>query len=111
MKQTISDHALRRGTSLPTRGVKSKGQKYMRIQRLQPLFENGRIHVRREQADFLEEYDLYPNVEHDDQLDALDMAVSVFGTGNVLYGSDKPRNIGDMKGGLSRVDALPGDVG
>jgi len=34
----------------------------------------------------------------------------VFGTDNVLYGSDYPHNIGDMKGCLSRVDALPGDV-
>lgn len=42
--------------------------------------------------------------------DALEMAVSVFGTNNVLYGSDYPHNIGDMKGCLSRVDALPGDV-
>ena len=42
--------------------------------------------------------------------DALDMAVSVFGTNNVLYGSDYPHNIVDMKGCLSRVDALPGDV-
>lgn len=42
--------------------------------------------------------------------DALDMAVSVFGTDNVMYGSDYPHNIGDMKGCLSRVDALPGDV-
>jgi aminocarboxymuconate-semialdehyde decarboxylase len=42
--------------------------------------------------------------------DALNMAVSVFGTNNVLYGSDYPHNIGDMKGCLSRVDALPGDV-
>ena len=42
--------------------------------------------------------------------DALNMAVSVFGTDNVLYGSDYPHTIGDMKGCLSRVDALPGDV-
>jgi len=42
--------------------------------------------------------------------DALDMAVSVFGTNNVLYGSDYPHTIGDMKGCLSRVDALPSDV-
>lgn len=42
--------------------------------------------------------------------DALDMAVSVFGTNNVLYGSDYPHTIGDMKGCLARVDALPGDV-
>jgi aminocarboxymuconate-semialdehyde decarboxylase len=42
--------------------------------------------------------------------DALNMAVSVFGTSNVLYGSDYPHTIGDMKGCLARVDALPGDV-
>jgi aminocarboxymuconate-semialdehyde decarboxylase len=33
--------------------------------------------------------------------------VKVGGEGNVLYGSDYPHNIGDMKGCLSRVDALP----
>jgi aminocarboxymuconate-semialdehyde decarboxylase len=38
------------------------------------------------------------------------MAVSVFGTDNVLYGSDYPHTIGDMTGCLARVDALPGDV-
>ena len=42
--------------------------------------------------------------------DALEMAIGVFGTDNVLYGSDYPHNIGDMTGCLSRVDALPGDV-
>jgi aminocarboxymuconate-semialdehyde decarboxylase len=42
--------------------------------------------------------------------DALDMAVSVFGTDNVMYGSDYPHNIGDMKGCLARVDALPDGV-
>jgi aminocarboxymuconate-semialdehyde decarboxylase len=40
--------------------------------------------------------------------DALAMALRVFGTGNVLYGSDYPHTIGDMPGCLSRVDALPG---
>ena len=39
--------------------------------------------------------------------DALDMAVSVCGSDNVLYGSDYPHTIGDMIGCLSRVDALP----
>lgn len=38
--------------------------------------------------------------------DALNMAVSVCGTDNVLYGSDYPHTIGDMAGCLSRVDAL-----
>jgi len=39
--------------------------------------------------------------------EALDMAVKVGGETNVLYGSDYPHNIGDMKGCLARVDALP----
>ncbi len=39
--------------------------------------------------------------------DALEMAVSVFGEDNVMYGSDYPHAIGDMVGCLSRVDALP----
>jgi aminocarboxymuconate-semialdehyde decarboxylase len=39
--------------------------------------------------------------------EALELAVKVGGEANVLYGSDYPHNIGDMKGCLARVDALP----
>jgi aminocarboxymuconate-semialdehyde decarboxylase len=39
--------------------------------------------------------------------DALAMCISVVGEDQVLYGSDYPHNIGDMKGWLARVDALP----
>ena len=42
--------------------------------------------------------------------DALNMAVSCFGTDNVLYGSDYPHNIGDTIGCLALVDALPHGV-
>jgi aminocarboxymuconate-semialdehyde decarboxylase len=38
---------------------------------------------------------------------ALAMAVKVFGSGNVLYGSDYPHTIGDPAGCLARVDRLP----
>jgi aminocarboxymuconate-semialdehyde decarboxylase len=41
------------------------------------------------------------------QQESLQLAVKVGGTENVLYGSDYPHNIGDMKGCLARVDALP----
>lgn len=40
--------------------------------------------------------------------DALELAISVFGSDNVLYGSDYPHAIGDMVGCLERVDALSG---
>jgi aminocarboxymuconate-semialdehyde decarboxylase len=41
------------------------------------------------------------------QQESLELALKVGGTENVLYGSDYPHNIGDMKGSLARVDALP----
>ena len=39
--------------------------------------------------------------------DALRLCLRVGGEDRVLYGSDYPRNIGDMKGILRRVSALP----
>ena len=39
--------------------------------------------------------------------ESLNMCVEVGGSDKVLYGSDYPHNIGDMKGCLSRVNALP----
>ncbi|NQV57486.1 MAG: amidohydrolase family protein [Rhodospirillales bacterium] len=38
---------------------------------------------------------------------ALELCIDVAGADNMLFGSDYPHNIGDMKGCLSRVDALP----
>ncbi len=41
------------------------------------------------------------------QQESLELAIKVGGEDKVLYGSDYPHNIGDMKGCLARVDALP----
>ena len=41
------------------------------------------------------------------QQSSLELAIEVGGETQVLYGSDYPHNIGDMKGCLARVDALP----
>ncbi len=41
--------------------------------------------------------------------DSLEQCIAVGGVDKVLYGSDYPHNIGDMKGCLARVDALPPD--
>lgn len=43
------------------------------------------------------------------QQESLELAIKVGGADRVLYGSDYPHNIGDMKGCLARVDALPPD--
>lgn len=66
-----------RGLSLHVQGIEAAGDKHMRIQSLQPLFEEGKIRVRGDQQEFIEEYDLYPAVQHDDQLDALEMALRI----------------------------------
>jgi aminocarboxymuconate-semialdehyde decarboxylase len=39
--------------------------------------------------------------------ESLNLCVEVGGADKVMYGSDYPHNIGDMKGCLKRVDALP----
>jgi aminocarboxymuconate-semialdehyde decarboxylase len=41
------------------------------------------------------------------QQESLNLCIAVGGEDKVLYGSDYPHNIGDMKGCLARVDALP----
>jgi aminocarboxymuconate-semialdehyde decarboxylase len=41
------------------------------------------------------------------QQESLELAIRVGGEDKMLYGSDYPHNIGDMKGCLARVDALP----
>lgn len=41
--------------------------------------------------------------------DALQLCLNVAGPDNLLYGSDYPHSIGDMKGCLARVDTLPSE--
>ncbi|MEE8532146.1 MAG: amidohydrolase family protein [Alphaproteobacteria bacterium] len=43
------------------------------------------------------------------QQEALELCLNVGGADKLMYGSDYPHDIGDMKGCLARVDALPAD--
>ena len=44
------------------------------------------------------------------QQESLELCIKVGGADKMMYGSDYPHDIGDMKGCLARVDALPADV-
>ncbi len=44
------------------------------------------------------------------QQEALELCIAVGGADKVMYGSDYPHDIGDMKGCLERVDALPAEM-
>jgi len=63
------------------------------------IIEKPSLHARRIYADSVVFTD-----------DALAMAINVFGSENVLYGSDYPHTIGDPIGCLARVDRLPDGV-
>ncbi len=43
------------------------------------------------------------------QQETLELCIKVGGVDKMMYGSDYPHDIGDMKGCLARVDALPAD--
>ena len=78
--------------------------------RLDRVFERtrrARVNIDRPPSEYLRHI-YYDSVTY--RQDALEMCIDVGGADNVLYGSDYPFNIGDMKGCLGRVDNLPAAV-
>jgi len=73
--QVVSEGA-RRGIYLPVQEVKPRGPKEIRAQKLAPLIENGLLRFRREQRQLLDQLLMFPKGDHDDLVDALEMAVS-----------------------------------
>jgi phage terminase large subunit-like protein len=70
---------------------KDQRAKPIRIrQSLAGLASNGKLYVRRDQREFLEQWETFPGCSHDDCIDAVSMAASL-----VLELSD---NIGDFTG-------------
>ena len=54
-------------------------QKRKRIDRLEPPIHNGTIRIQENQFELIEELTFYPKSEHDDVLDALEIAVKLTG--------------------------------
>ncbi len=63
-----------------------------------------RTHIDSPPSDYLRRI-YYDSVTY--RQEALQLCLEVGGADRVMYGSDYPHNIGDMKGCLARVDALP----
>ncbi len=63
-------------TLLPILPRKTVIKKVARILAMTPYFETKKLVVRRELREFIDEYLQFPDGEHDDQLDALEMAVN-----------------------------------
>lgn len=75
--------------------------------RLEICFNNmnaARVKISRPPSEYLRHI-YYDAVVY--RQEALELCINVGGADHVMYGSDYPHNIGDMKGCLARVDALP----
>lgn len=64
-------------SGLPVTEVKVTTNKLDRMARRTPYFEAKHFHIKREQDDFITEYLQFPRGEHDDILDAVDLALEV----------------------------------
>lgn len=63
--------------------VKQRTRKSLRIEALLPDIQSGRIRFKREHRLLIEMFELYPNHNHDDGPDALEMAVRAGASSNV----------------------------
>ena len=63
-----------RPTALPVIGVDAKGDKQERIQQLAPFIEAKTFRVHKQQDDFIMQLLQFPTGEHDDLLDACEIA-------------------------------------
>lgn len=80
------------------------------VGRLDRVFERtkrARVNIDRPPSEYLRRI-YYDSVCY--RREALELCIGVGGADNVMYGSDYPFNIGDMKGCLARVDALDDQV-
>lgn len=72
---------------LRLRPVKQRTRKELRIEAMSPDTHNGKIRFNRTQTDLLLQYEQYPQVTHDDMVDAVEMAYG--NAGGTVFGSIK----------------------
>lgn len=75
--QRVLLEALQRGGFVPAVGVRNIAPKEARIRSLQPMFEQGRIKISEDHEAFIQELLDFPGGEHDDMIDALEMAITL----------------------------------
>ncbi|MCK9603426.1 MAG: hypothetical protein M0R66_03625, partial [Candidatus Omnitrophica bacterium] len=65
----------KRGIYLPLEAIKNTGDKYKRIQSVEPLIRIGSLKLNENHKLLLEQLQFFPRAKHDDGPDALEMCV------------------------------------
>lgn len=72
-KDELVKESAKQSAHVPAKGVKPNTEKELRIESLQPHFENGFIKLLPEQRELIAQLRHFPNHDHDDGADALEM--------------------------------------
>lgn len=75
--QRVLLETLQRNGFVPAIGIHNTAPKEARIRSLQPMFEQGRIKISEDHESFVQELLDFPGGEHDDMIDALEMAITL----------------------------------
>ncbi|MCX5656718.1 MAG: phage terminase large subunit [Candidatus Omnitrophica bacterium] len=76
MQDDLEKELCEKGIYTPVVGIVNTGNKEKRIHSLEPLVNKGTIQFMTSQKILLDQFMYFPNGEHDDGLDALEMIVS-----------------------------------
>lgn len=80
----LEQEARKRGIYLPLEPIKNTGDKYKRIQSIEPVIRVGSLKLNENDTLLLEQLQFFPRARHDDAPDALEMCVRLAeGPGNV----------------------------
>jgi hypothetical protein len=83
----LEQEMLKRNEYYRVEPIEDRRKKSIRIrQEMTDLAFSGRLHIRKDNQNFLNEYVAYPDVDHDDNLDAFCMALMCRNAGDIIEG-------------------------
>lgn len=85
-KDVLVERSRERGIPVPARGIRTSDDKDLRILSLQPHCANGTVRLNKNQTTLVEQLTHYPEADHDDGPDALEMLfmLAYSGLGSVI---------------------------
>jgi len=87
--------------NIPVKAVTPKGKdKVARLQALEAKFERGEVHVHHTMANFMDNLTAFPNIEHDDDVDAMIYALDASYNSGFAFGETSAYNTKENTGSV-----------